>query len=377
MSVFGDVWNGLKDVAGDVGDAASSVAHGLADAARAIADFVSNPDELLSALKRIATFLGDTYVGYLLGGLAGETLLQIANVLGFSTVEQLYNFLHNLRVVPRSLRPEEEGLLNSVINDLPYQSSRSVPGEKIRLTPLTGIDHRWMTVPTSILAFPLARFFLPDGTFDALYAMAAVTGVLFSDAYLVNVGPDAYDHGATYTDDASFVHECTHVWQGLHWPGGPFNWNYALDAIFHRNYNFDYDPSRQWNSYSAEQQAQIVQEWYTGSDKRPTSPPHLIPAMGGVPSHMSPGINPPYVRMDLHNPSYRFVKNNLWPGDQDAFSDESVLADQSVSLAALVAGSGTPGIDPNSGAIPSSSGAPPHGTTAQHHLVSNRKYVYP
>ena len=65
-------WDDLKSAADAAGDFVGGVAHGIADAAKAIADFVSNPDGLLSALKRIAQILGDAYLGYFLGGLVGR-----------------------------------------------------------------------------------------------------------------------------------------------------------------------------------------------------------------------------------------------------------------------------------------------------------------
>jgi hypothetical protein len=341
MSIFGDVWNDLKSAADTVGDGISSVAHGIADAAKAIADFVTNPTELLNALKRIAIFLADADLGYLLGGLTGEVLLEVADVLGFRTVEQLYNFLSKLRVVPRRLRPAEIDLVNLVFNtDDKGQrlGTPSVPTDRLRITPLTGINGRAMTVPASLSGLLFAEVILGPALYQPLFAMAAVGGLLWSDKYLVNLGPDAYDHGGD-KDPQTFVHECTHAWQGMHWSGF-LNWAYLFEAIFHRNYDYGYDPSWQWNGYGAEQQAMIVQEWFWGGAGRPVSPPHLIPASGGMPAGMAPGIYPPYASMDTRNPSYRFVNKNVWTGQQNAFSDESVLSGIGHSLHPLVASSG-------------------------------------
>src|SRR5262249_40104888 len=255
-------WDDLKSAANAAGDVVSGVAHGIADAAKAIADFVTNPDGLLSALKRIAQFLGDAYVGYLLGGISGQLLLEVANVLGFSTVEQLYNFLSKLRVVPRSLRPAEVALVNLVFNtdDMGRPlATPSVPPDKLRISPLTGINHRWMTIPASFGGLLAARVFLTDDVYDPLFALAAVSGLLWSDKYLINAGPDAYDHGAD-TDSATFIHECTHAWQGMHWSNflGVLNWSYVFEAIFHRDYDYGYTPTTQGHDYGAEQQAKLV-----------------------------------------------------------------------------------------------------------------------
>jgi hypothetical protein len=361
-------WDDLKSAVNAVGDAANSVAHGIADAARAIADFVSNPEGLLSALKRIAQFLGDAYVGYLLGGLSGEVLLEVADVLGFSTVEQLYNFLAKLRVIPRSLRPAEINLVNLVFNTddrgRPL-ATPSVPPDKLRITPLTGINGRWMTIPASFSGLLAARAFLTDDVYDPLFALAAVSGLLWSDKYLINAGPDAYDHGAD-TQANVFVHECTHAWQGRHWSKflGVLNWSYVFEAIFHRDYDYGYAPTTQWHDYGAEQQAKIVEEWFTGGAGRPVSPPHLVAASGGMPARMTAGIFPPYAAMDTGNPSYRFINKNVWPGLQDAFSDESVLSPVSHSLHPLVTssngtGSGTPASAGGGGSGYSKAAPPP------------------
>jgi hypothetical protein len=225
--------------------------------------------------------------------------------------------------VPRGLNRDEANLVDGVFNTDENKAPipvKAVPPEKIRITPLLGINDRPLTLPASFLSIPVARVLLGEVVFEPLFAVAAVGGLLWSDKCLVNLGPRAYDGGATL-DDVTFVHECTHVWQGMHWPGF-LNWAYVFDAIFNRTYDYGYSPTTQWNNYGAEQQATIVEEWYGGSAMRPAGTPPNVP---------------PYLRMDKKNPAFRFIKRNVWTGRQNALSDEGVLSGVSTSLYGVVA----------------------------------------
>jgi hypothetical protein len=368
MSILGDIGKAIKSAIDSVGhavsDAASAVAHAFGDAAKAVADFVTDPQKLLDGLKAVAKLLGDSELGFLLGGLAGETLLQIADLFGLSTVEQLATFLSKLKDVPRRLTPVEAGVVDLVFNTnsetktlLPVPT---VPANKIRVTPLsTPFTGQPFTVPAALLADPnwlllLGGLGVAAEVAQTLYWTAAAAGLVSSDIFLMNVGLSAWKGGI---DSVTLVHESTHVWQGVHWSGAPFS--YVSEAISDRNYDYGYDPSRQWNSYGAEQQAKIVEEWFAGGACRPASPaglipPGFIPGKGCVPPVIKPGMAPPptgWPIMFSRNPAFRFIKKNLWTGNNDAFSDESALPAVGTSLHPLVnygGGSSYPGWHPSS-----------------------------
>jgi hypothetical protein len=96
-----------------------------------------------------------------------------------------------------------------------------------------------------------------------------------ASGYLLNVGRwegvgmDTQRHGR-----ALLAHELTHVWQGHH------SWNnswFMISSALHQGAcgiaslgsriqfsAYSYTPGGRWDSYNVEQQAEIVEHWYSG-----------------------------------------------------------------------------------------------------------------
>jgi hypothetical protein len=109
--------------------------------------------------------------------------------------------------------------------------------------------------------------------------------------YLIHVGKDLFDDltkpdGFHIADSRGtpvlgrapvLIHELTHVWQGRHWP---FATEYELDSFWHQAVHFcnrdaayAYKTGGKWSHYTAEQQAMIVQDWFTGTGGDDSSVP--------------------------------------------------------------------------------------------------------
>ena len=95
-------------------------------------------------------------------------------------------------------------------------------------------------------------------------------------SYVIHIGPqifpDATDSSIIVlgqTGDAVFIHESTHVWQGVN-RRHPFD--YILDSVYNQfrlgsdAYDLDQDEvgRKSWGKFNAEQQAMIVENWYVG-----------------------------------------------------------------------------------------------------------------
>lgn len=78
--------------------------------------------------------------------------------------------------------------------------------------------------------------------------------------------------------DDILVHELVHVWQGTN--DGLTGWGYKLDSLAHQGYHtlvgngrnaaYTYDRAwlglRGWGMFSAEEQAQVVEDWFKGGE---------------------------------------------------------------------------------------------------------------
>ena len=90
-----------------------------------------------------------------------------------------------------------------------------------------------------------------------------VLGLVFGSGFVINVGPSRYpDLSATAKNKKTLVHELVHCWQGQH---SPIACSYIFDSLWHRAIDedaYDYVVGEPWESYNAEQQANLVAEWY-------------------------------------------------------------------------------------------------------------------
>lgn len=95
--------------------------------------------------------------------------------------------------------------------------------------------------------------------------------------YFMNVGPTAYpDMTASQGTKDLLVHEMTHVWQGKN---SSSSMTYVINSAFHqcqgiigsgaRGAAYSFTAGAPWHSYNAEQQAKLVESWY--SSGMPTS----------------------------------------------------------------------------------------------------------
>ena len=96
-------------------------------------------------------------------------------------------------------------------------------------------------------------------------------------SYVIHVGKDIFKDATDpsnmmfdQTGDAVFIHELTHVWQGVN---RPWAFGYIVDSLYHRARDgeeaaYHVDPAdigtKNWGDFNAEQQGQIVEGWYVG-----------------------------------------------------------------------------------------------------------------
>jgi hypothetical protein len=93
-------------------------------------------------------------------------------------------------------------------------------------------------------------------------------------SYVIHVGKDIFKDATDssnlmfeQTGDAVFIHELTHVWQGVN---RSFAFAYIFDSLYHQARDgskaYDVDAAdigkKNWHDFNAEQQGQIVEGWY-------------------------------------------------------------------------------------------------------------------
>ena len=82
----------------------------------------------------------------------------------------------------------------------------------------------------------------------------------------INVGPHLYS-GMDIVDPDTYIHELVHVWQSEH---SGYAAAYIFDSVAARMihgqdaYKYPQNVAKPWKGYNAEQQAQIVEDWYHG-----------------------------------------------------------------------------------------------------------------
>lgn len=90
-------------------------------------------------------------------------------------------------------------------------------------------------------------------------------------SYTIYFGQRVFDEGAdSPRARVTFIHELTHVWQGHQ---GGLGWEYMVGSLVaqgcavltkgHRRYAYDYEPGRPWGRYNVEQQARLVEDWFS------------------------------------------------------------------------------------------------------------------
>jgi hypothetical protein len=136
--------------------------------------------------------------------------------------------------------------------DLAWQVFRNtLPYERIRVCDDLGFfDCPW----TEIVDAP------GWGTGDHYYLHMGSIG------YLNLISTDVMLHDNDYVKN-TFIHELTHVWQAYHENKWVFTRSAAqqICAVVTSDDIYAYEPGLEWDSYNVEQQAKIVEHWFTGA----------------------------------------------------------------------------------------------------------------
>jgi hypothetical protein len=168
----------------------------------------------------------------------------------------LIQILTDDTIAIRSLRPNEKAILRDV-----YHSSEP-PLQNILVVSLIGIGGRPFTLPLSMLP-TLAAPLLPPTTLMLLQLV--LLAAKRTDYYLLFLGRRGYNDAINLMPfnrpGDTLVHEMAHVWQGYH---SAFTWEYVFNSVYYQVSGgaYIYSPGAQWDTYGAEQQARIVEDWY-------------------------------------------------------------------------------------------------------------------
>ncbi|KAF0635629.1 hypothetical protein FPSE5266_20365 [Fusarium pseudograminearum] len=163
---------------------------------------------------------------------------------------------------------------------------------------------------------PRSMIFLTDTTGEVNWIFSPQLSLVSSNAFasfhdlrglkiFLNMGPNQYQdprvHEIPHNDGRTLIKLLTHAWQIHHLRElvGPA---VIMERLIHsqfaevfrsgsRSLNADLD----WSTYTLQQQADIVANWFTG-----TNP--IVP------------IGPHYARMSLQNPLYRYIRDDIREG---------------------------------------------------------------
>jgi hypothetical protein len=253
-----DVEHAVSHVANSVGHTISHVAHdiehGLAHFAHEVEHTVSKAAH--DAIRGIRHAIAD----------GGRLLGKIEHVVGAPLRFVVGGIAHAvgdlIGVHMRTLTAHERATLMPIFgNTLPYN--------QILLTSIAGKDGRAFTIPGSMVL--TASALIP-----VLGPVIALGGLIehLQDKYLINVGkaaygnmfPSAYDNSFGEKAGSELVHESTHVWQGVN---NAFSWGYVFNSLYSQfrcgQHAYDVDESnlKDFESYNVEQQATLVEHWYS------------------------------------------------------------------------------------------------------------------
>lgn len=133
---------------------------------------------------------------------------------------------------------------------------------------------RYLTNPELAIAKPVFRDSLPWNRIR-ISSRLGFEETEYTWGRTLNVGP--YMHKGLDSDRNGrklLIHELTHVWQYEH---RNYGGSYILDAatahVIHGQKAYVYEAGRPWNAYGAEQQAKIVEDWYSGRKNEDASDP--------------------------------------------------------------------------------------------------------
>lgn len=181
------------------------------------------------------------------------------------------------------------------------------------------VRHRTLTPEEEMFAAQVFQGTLPPGNRIVLTNLAAVTGRAFTwpnvdGSILLNlVDNTAYDDPVRYQKSADdvpgrlFIHELTHAWQMAHSSFMPMT---ICDGITGHLITEPIDgktayynpgaPGLPWRDYTMEQQAVIVHMWFTGQVRYRDENNNAGPKE--------------FDSMDLMNPWFRYIAENIWAG---------------------------------------------------------------
>jgi hypothetical protein len=158
---------------------------------------------------------------------------------------------------------------------------------RVFITNGLGLNNVPFTIPTSAIStvYGTASAFI--GTFALSGPLALVPGAVAAAGgyaasvvnmgFLMNVGPGAFPDMSVMNRNL-LVHEMTHVWQGRN---DFFALRFVVGSLIAqcggiqagggfsgRNAAYGYDPAhlRDWSDYNPEQQAMIVEDWFTAGE---------------------------------------------------------------------------------------------------------------
>ena len=145
----------------------------------------------------------------------------------------------------------------------------TLPYNQITISDSIGLGNRAFTVPMFNEGQGAA---MAIGTL-LLGPLATPFVLMRPSSYLINFGASGFANAITPTNLGTFIHELTHVWQSFNQTIASA---YIFNSLWHQTISggsaYSYSPGQAWGSYNVEQQASIVQDWFSMDGMSITSP---------------------------------------------------------------------------------------------------------
>ena len=138
----------------------------------------------------------------------------------------------------------------------------TLPYSRIYISDVIGLNNRPYTVPT-----PSAGQLAVSTVATSLFGPLATPFITATPPafYLINFGNSGYFNAGSFENLPTFIHELTHVWQSYH---QTFPNAYIFNSLLHQAVSsgggaYSYNLGQPWNNYNVEQQASIVEHWFS------------------------------------------------------------------------------------------------------------------